>query len=141
MLNLLIIKFLIFNYKYIFLTLSNRCKRVSATRIRQSVATDLVGMGDENLEILATQFMKNRPSTTSKFYVQNWAQRETARLSMKCYGNFKLDDKCLNSKVPSPEDVQKWYQRQTLQVKNDFGEEIDDQELLQAIELEDGMKY
>jgi len=98
-------------------------------------------MGDENLETLATEFMKNRPSTTSKFYVQNWAQRETARLSMKCYGSFNLDDKHLNSKVPSSEDVQKWYQRQTLQVQKDFGEEINDQELLEAIELEDGMKY
>jgi len=52
-----------------------------------------------------------------------------------------LDDKHLNSKVPSSEDVQKWYQRQTLQVQKDFGEEINDQELLEAIELEDGMKY
>ena len=98
-------------------------------------------MGDENLDTLASQFMKNRPSTTSKFYVQNWAQRETVRLAMKCYGNFKLDDKHLNSTVPTSDEVQKWYQRQTSQVKKDFGEEIIDEELIAAIELGDGMKY
>ena len=99
------------------------------------MATELVGYGQENLEILATQFMKNRPSTTSKFYVQNSAQREAERLSLKCYGTFKLDDTQFKGKVPTKDDVRKWFDQQSSHIRKYFREEMNDPELLEAIEL------
>lgn len=34
--------------------------------------------------------MKNRPSTTAKFYIQTWNNRETVRLAMQCISDFTV---------------------------------------------------
>jgi len=78
--------------------------------------------------------MKNRPSTTSKFYVQNWAQREAVRLSMKCYNKFNLDDMNLKSHIPSQDQVKSWVKRQVSKINADFDENLEDQELFDAID-------
>lgn len=109
--------------------------RVSPTKIRHSVATQLAGVGDEDLETLAKQFMKNRPSTTSKYYVQVWAQREASRLSMKCYGEFNLMSNFLEkAKVPSAEKLKEWISSQKLKIKKDFGNSIEDEDLVTYID-------
>lgn len=72
-------------------------KRISATLIRQSIATEIVGLGEENLETFCTSFMKHRPTTSTKSYVVNWSEREAARLSMKCYQTFVEDAEVLKN--------------------------------------------
>lgn len=69
-------------------------KRVSSTLLRQSIATEIAGMGEENLEMLSTAFMKHRPITARKSYIVNWSEREAARISMKCYQKFANSKVC-----------------------------------------------
>ena len=64
---------------------------VSCIRIRASVATELAGLGDEKLEVIANTFMKNKRDTTAKYYVKAWSQREAVRISMKCAQIFHLN--------------------------------------------------
>jgi hypothetical protein len=40
--------------------------RISATRIRHSVATEHAGLGNENVKTFASQYMKNKETTTAK---------------------------------------------------------------------------
>ena len=60
-------------------------KSVSCTRNRFSVITELVSMGDENLDNIAHCFAKHGKEVCKKFYVQFFSAREAARLSWKCY--------------------------------------------------------
>jgi len=66
----------------------DKYSRVSPSRIRCAVVTELVGAGGENTAAIARDFMKHRESTSMKFYIQHWANREAMRISMKCYNTF-----------------------------------------------------
>ena len=130
---------------------SERSDRVSCTRVRASVATELAGMGNENLEKLATVFMKHKPDTCRKFYVKNYANRESLRISMKCYDAFKLNpktadaanslrSKALKRKIPSLKEVKAWVNNQESLIKDKFGVGLLDDELnklFNQIELEE----
>uniref|UniRef100_A0A7M5XG57 Uncharacterized protein n=1 Tax=Clytia hemisphaerica TaxID=252671 RepID=A0A7M5XG57_9CNID len=80
-------------------------KRCSPTRIRHAIATELAGHDQEKLETVSRIFMQNRPTTTAKFYIMHFQQRESVRLSMKLYektrGNFNPE------LIPKPNDVSK----------------------------------
>ena len=81
--------------------------------------------------------MKNKESTTAKYYVQIWSQREAKRLSMKCFNQFsldRLDDVMANAKVPTSAETTKWLKNQQMQIEKDFGNQLDDQALLNLIE-------
>ncbi|XP_066934202.1 uncharacterized protein [Clytia hemisphaerica] len=120
--------------------LQERFQRISPTKLRHSVATQLAGIEKEDLKTVAMQFMKNRPSTTSRYYVCIWAQREASRLSMKCYGAFNISDTALkNAKVPTPDETKKWFTQHKAAIKADFGEEIEDEELMKEISKDDGL--
>lgn len=93
----------------------------------------LLGVGKEDLQTLATEFMKNRPATTSRYYVQIWAQREASRISMKCYGTFNITDALKSTKVPSPGKIKSWFNNQKEIVRKDFGTLVEDENLAKAI--------
>jgi hypothetical protein len=78
--------------------------------------------------------MKNRPATTSRYYVQVWAQREASRISMKCYGTFNISNTLKNTKVPSQGKVKEWFNSQKENIRHDFGDLVEDEELVQAID-------
>lgn len=72
--------------------LKAKSARVSPSRIRCAVVTDLVGVNGEKCSTVAEQFMKHRHTTSKKFYISYWANRESMRLSMKCYSRFMVKD-------------------------------------------------
>ena len=98
-------------------------------------------MDKEDLKTLATQFMKNRPATTSRYYVQIWSQREALRISMKCYGTFNINNALKNSKVPTCAQTKQWISDQTKEIQKDFGVLLDDEELIQEIEEQGMLKF
>lgn len=110
--------------------------RVSPTKIRISIATELVGLGEENLKTLAETFMKNKESTTRKFYVQHWANRESLRLSMKCMDHFKMNQhekalilqrKNIDSRLSTSRiAVENWFGVLKEKIRDFSGEEIED---------------
>ena len=109
--------------------------RVSPTKIRISIATELAGFGDENLKTLAETYMKNKESTTRKFYVQHWAQRESLRISMKCADHFNLNkqeqlivstrNSGRNLSVDASS-VTEWIGDLKKKIKNTSGEDLED---------------
>ena len=107
--------------------------RVSCTKIRHSIATELAGYKGEKLEVLARQFMKNKPSTCAKYYVQNWKQREASRLSWECYGTFQLEA----AQPVTKNEVKSWLHQQQQRIEKDFDVNLDDQKLLEMVEMED----
>ena len=72
---------------------SEKFGRISCSRIRATVVTEIAGVGNEDMKTVAHVFMKHRPETCKKFYVQNWANRESLRISMKCYDKFTIFSK------------------------------------------------
>ena len=109
--------------------------RVSPTKIRISIATELAGFGDENLKTLAETYMKNKESTTRKFYVQHWAQRESLRISMKCANHFNLNkhEQLIVSTRNSGSNlsvdafsVTEWIGDLKKKIKNTSGEDLED---------------
>ncbi|XP_066924389.1 titin homolog isoform X3 [Clytia hemisphaerica] len=117
-----------------------RFQRISPTKLRHSIATQLAGVEREDLKTVAMQFMKNRPATTSRYYVCIWAQREASRLSMKCYGSFNISDTAIKkAKVPTPEETKAWFVKHKAAIQDDFGEVIKDDELVKAISNDDGL--
>lgn len=103
-----------------------RWNRVSCTKIRHSVATELAGYQGEAIEVVSRQFMKNKPSTCAKYYVQTWEQREASRLSMKCYGTFNLQPP---QSVISPKQVEDWVNGRISNIKKDYGIKLEDENL------------
>ena len=63
-------------------------QRVSPSRLRCTCVTELVGVTWENSDDVTLHFMKHRPSTSRKFYMAYWENREALRLSMKCHSSF-----------------------------------------------------
>lgn len=94
--------------------------------------------------------MKNRPSTTAKFYVQHWNNREALRLAMHCHNTFTAreadatstddassitpDGAALEELNPvvigtSPDKVKDWLSEQEANAKRCFDEELSDDNL------------
>ena len=63
-------------------------ERISCSRLRCAVVTDLVGISGEDCDAVAQHFMKHRPSTSRKFYINRWATIESMRIAMKCHSRF-----------------------------------------------------
>ena len=90
--------------------------------------------------------MKNRPSTTAKFYVQFWNNRESLRLAMQCYNDFtpegtvsstnteKEPETFVEVMESSPEKVQNWLETQEKQILENFNERIFDDNLTDVLE-------
>ena len=67
-------------------------QRVSCSRLRASIATDLAGTGEEDIKTFANAFMKHRPDVCQKNYVRHWSQREGLQISMKCMDRFQVSE-------------------------------------------------
>lgn len=97
---------------------SEMYKRVSPSRIRCAVVTDLV-VGGEDASTVAQEFMKHRLSTSKKFYIQHWGSQESMRISMSCYTKFLNNIDCKKiqddrerhmskNKAPTKIEVKSW---------------------------------
>ncbi|XP_066926114.1 DNA ligase 1-like isoform X2 [Clytia hemisphaerica] len=91
---------------------------ISPTRVRIAMATEFANNKDIDFDVFATHFMKHKPSTSRKFYVQRYMQREAILMSLKCYDAFGIDENlkkaalAVRAKVKSgktkPEVVREW---------------------------------
>lgn len=89
---------------------TKRYANVSSSRIRFSVITELIMLGEDTLDNIAHCFAKHSKETFKKFYVNFSSKREAARLSWKSLQMFtlikeeeKVEAKCTNPnflKVP-----------------------------------------
>ena len=61
---------------------------VSPSRLRFSITTELVSLGEDNLDNIAFCFAKHGKGVCKKIYIQFFSNREAARLSWKCYTSF-----------------------------------------------------
>ena len=65
--------------------------RVSCSRIRMSVLTEIVTLGSENISTIASYFGKHSEKVCKK-HVQHYSEHEAARLSWKCYKMYKTKE-------------------------------------------------
>jgi len=129
---------------------------VSPTKIRHSIATHLTAARNEPVDSLAHNFMKNRPSTTAKFYIQSWNNRESLRMAMQCVEDFtisnvtesttqsEISDSTVSSATSnesfleimeaSPEKVSEWIAKQSEEILETFNEMILDDNLDDVLE-------
>lgn len=93
--------------------------RVSCSRIRMSVLTEIVSLGRENISTIASCFGKHSEKVCKKHYVQHYSERDAARLSWKCYKMYKPKDDMKKAaevrnkaiqkaRIPSAWKIQKW---------------------------------
>ena len=115
--------------------LINKTTRISPSRLRCSVVTDLVGVNGENCAVVAEQFMKHRESTSKKFYISHWANRESMRLSMKCYSRFLTKDvepivkerkNLMTCTPPNKCQILRWMKENAKKIKSTFNNDLDD---------------
>lgn len=125
---------------------------MSPTKIRHSIATHLTAVRSESVDTVATNMMKNRPSTTAKFYVQHWNNREALRLAMHCHEDLTSlvtsTTKPLSTPthgsdvVPPPameqsqQKIKEWLTNQEDLAMEDFNENIGDDHLETILEGE-----
>ena len=99
--------------------------RVSCSRIRSYICTELAGTGDEDLKTLSHSFMKHKPETASKYYIKRWSQRESVRISMKCIDRFifpeetvkevmDINDRVSKKPVPSYKEVVDYMKKENM---------------------------
>lgn len=131
--------------------------RISPSRIRCACVTELVGIGGEDCTQVAQSFMKHRPSTSKKFYIMHWENRQAIRYSMKCYTSFvkhkesiegfvKEREKIIEQPLPTKEAVQQWLKINKKRIMDISGETMDEDEgLINCIDEVfaeiDGIKY
>ena len=77
--------------------------------------------------------MKNKPSTTEKFYVAHFANRAAASISLRVREKFKVSRKKVN---PSTKDLKVWIEQTSKKIEEEFEVGYDDDELAQYIEAE-----
>lgn len=77
--------------------------------------------------------MKHRPSTSKKFYIMHWQNREAIRYSMKCYTSFLSNTNIKNYALEREELLKKPMPTKARikshtkeKIKNMFGESITD---------------
>ena len=66
-------------------------KRMTCSRIRFSVITELVSLGEDSLENITFCFRKHTKEVCKTFCVQFWSTREAARLSWKCHQMYNTE--------------------------------------------------
>ena len=96
-------------------------KRVSYSRIRFSIITELVALGKDSLDSIAHCCGKHGVEVCKKHYVQFFSNRKAAEWSWKSYERCKTitkeEKKAANKrlellskkKLPSPTQIEKWY--------------------------------
>ena len=77
--------------------------------------------------------MKNKPSTTEKFYVAHFANRAAASISLRVGEKFNVSRKTVN---PSTKDLKVWIEQTSKKNEEEFEVSYDDDELAQYIEAE-----
>ena len=85
-----------FEKSQVYLGVKNRFKSTSPPRIRFSVITELICLGNKSLDSVAHCFAKHGTEVCKKFYVQFFSNREAARLLWKCmdlFTNIDSDEK------------------------------------------------
>ena len=124
--------------------LANKSTRVSPSRIRCAVVTDLVGVNGEKCSTVAEQFMKHRETTSRKFYICHWANRESMRLSMNCYSRFIKKDvaavaeernKLMSLPPPKKSKIVDWMRKNSEKIKKTFDNDMEkDEGLLNCLQ-------
>ena len=103
--------------------------RMSCSKIRFSIITELICLGKDELENIAHCFAKHDKKVCKRFYVQFWNNREAVRLSWKCYSMYKylseMDQKAVNQwenilgkKVLPSSDIKRWYEQKKNMIKS-----------------------
>ncbi|XP_065678320.1 uncharacterized protein LOC136093608 [Hydra vulgaris] len=106
--------------------------RVCPTRIRISIASELACQGEEGMEDVATLYMKNKPQTTKRFYVTNFNERKSARISIQVGQHYGLAKKFQVNEMSSKK-LKKWLAKTAEQIKSISGEEYVDTEINQYL--------
>jgi integrase len=73
-------------------------QNVSCSRLRTAIATEMAGYQQEDLKTFANCFMMHKESTSRKYYILNFSQREGVRCAMRCMDVFLGNSK---SKITS----------------------------------------
>ena len=96
-------------------------KKVSCSRIRFSIITELVALGEDNLDSIAHCHGKHNMEVCKKHYVQFYSNKTATELSWKAYERCKTltkeEQKAVNKraellskkKLPAIRDIQTWY--------------------------------
>ena len=96
-------------------------KRVSCSRIRFSVITELVALGENSLDSIAHCYGKHGVDVCKKHYVQFFSDRNAAELSWKSYQRCRAltkgEKKAANTRLellakknlPTLEQIKRWY--------------------------------
>ncbi|XP_066911330.1 uncharacterized protein [Clytia hemisphaerica] len=129
------------------LKFGNLDQSVSPTRIRIAVATEFANNKDIDFDTFATHFMKHKPSTSRKFYVQRYMQREAILISLKCYDAFGINEslrkaattirKKIKPGKPKPELLRTWMKDNAKRFAQENGvtnKELSDDELEQELQ-------
>ena len=97
------------------------CNRVSCSRIRFSINTELVALGEDSLNSIAHCHGKHRAEVCKKYYIQFFSNRKAGELSWKSYERCrtltKEEEKASNTcfkllvkkALPTFKVVHKWY--------------------------------
>ena len=72
----------------------------TCSRLRSNICTELAGIGEEDLTVLAQSFMKHFPDRCKTFYVKAWSQRESLHISMKCVAAYHQADSTMEEITP-----------------------------------------
>lgn len=128
---------------------SRKSMRVSASRLRCAVISELVGVAGQDSDIVALHFAKHCPATSRKYYMAHWSNREALRLSMMCYTRFRGEttfgddivkerNEMLKKPPPSMKKIVTWLSGMTKALCKITGEDFQDKDLMSCLnELED----
>ena len=75
--------------------------------------------------------MKNKPSTTEKFYVAHFANRAAASISLRVGEKFNIRRKTEN---PSTKDLRAWIAQTSKHIEEEFEVKYEDDELAHYLE-------
>lgn len=126
-------------------------KRMSTSRIRLSVITELVCLGEDSLDNIAYSFGKHTKEVCKKFHVQFWSNREAARLSWKVHQmvNTENEGKAINrkekkldqKKIRQVKDTEQWITNRINTLKL-AGTDVDDPGLMDLVrKFKDELKF
>ena len=93
-------------------------KRMTCSRIRFSVITELVCLGEDSLDNIAYCFGKYSKEVCKKFYIQFYSTREAAKLSWKFHNMYNTEkekkavdlreEMLKNRSYPDVEEIEAW---------------------------------
>ena len=58
--------------------------RISPSRIRKAVATELVENGEHSVHSIANSFMMHNETTSKRYYIQKWNETDAFQMANKC---------------------------------------------------------